>query len=58
MTNSIIFLPEIYFTDTHDSQGRRERRGASFISLYYFHPLTNIQAFVFNFAFEMTIKYV
>ena len=34
-----------------------EGRGPSFIPLYYFHPLTNIETFICNFACEMTIKY-
>ena len=32
-------------------------RGPSFIPLYHFHPLTNIETFICNFACEMTIKY-
>ena len=32
-------------------------RGSSFIPLYHFHPLTNIQTFISNFAREMTIRY-
>ena len=32
-----------------------EEKGLSFIPLYRFHPLTNIQTFIFNFACEMTI---
>ena len=35
----------------------REGRGPSFIPLYHFHPLTNIQIFICNFACEMTITY-
>ena len=31
-----------------------EGRGPSFIPLYHFHPLTNIQTFICNFACEMT----
>ena len=34
-----------------------EERGPSFISLYHFHPLTNIETFICNFACEMTITY-
>ena len=30
-----------------------EERGPSFIPLYYFHPLTNIQTFICNFAREV-----
>ena len=35
-----------------------ERRGPSFILLYHFHPLTNIQTFICNFACEMTIIFL
>ena len=35
----------------------REGRGPSFIPLYHFHPHTNIQTFICNFACEMTITY-
>ena len=45
------------FTDTDDSQDSREGRGPSFIPLYHFHPLTNIEIFICNFACEMTIAY-
>ena len=34
-----------------------EGRGPSFIPLYHSHPLTNIQAFIYNFACEITITY-
>ena len=34
-----------------------EGRGPSFIPLYHFHRLTNIQTFICNFACEMTITY-
>ena len=34
-----------------------ERRGPSFISFYHFHPLTNIETFIWNFASEITITY-
>ena len=34
-----------------------EGRGPSFILLYHFHPLMNIQTFICNFASEMTITY-
>ena len=34
-----------------------EGRGPSFIPLYHFHLLTNIETFICNFACEMTIKY-
>ena len=35
----------------------REGRGPSFIPLYHFHPLTNIEIFICNLACEMTITY-
>ena len=35
-----------------------EGRGPSFIPLYDFHPLANIQTFICNFACEMTITYI
>ena len=31
--------------------------GPSFIPIYHFHPLTNIQTFICNFTREMTITY-
>ena len=34
-----------------------EGRGPFFIPLYQFHPLTNIETFICNFACEMTITY-
>ena len=34
-----------------------EGRGPSFTPLYHFHPLTNIETFICNFACEMTITY-
>ena len=40
---------------THRTAG--EGRGPSFIPLYHFHLLTNIQTFICNFACEMTITY-
>ena len=40
---------------THRTAG--EKRGPSFIALYHFHPLTNIQTFTYNFVREMTIIY-
>ena len=49
------FLSGFSFTDTDDSQDCRGREGRpSFIPLYHFHPLTNIQTFICNFACEMT----
>ena len=34
-----------------------EGRGPSFIPFYHFHPLTNIQIFICNFACEVIITY-
>ena len=34
-----------------------EGRGPSFIPLYHFHSLTNIETFICNSACEMTITY-
>ena len=34
-----------------------EVRGSSVIPLYHFHPLTNIETLICNFAREMTITY-
>ena len=48
------FLSGISFADTDNSQTSREREG---ILLYHFHPLTNMQTFICNFACEMTITY-
>ena len=51
------FLSGFSFTDTDDSHDSRGREGTIFYSLYHFHPLTNIQTFICNFAREMTITY-
>ena len=40
---------------THRIAG--EGRGPSFIPLYHFHLLMNIQTFICNFAYEMTTTY-
>ena len=40
---------------THRTAG--EGRGPFFIPLYHFHPLTNIQKFMCNFAREINIPY-
>ena len=34
-----------------------ERREATFTPLCYFHPLTNIQTFICNFGYKMSITY-
>ena len=46
------FLPTLTI---HRTAG--EGRGPSFIPLYHFHPLTNIETFICNFACEMTMTY-
>ena len=53
----LFFLSGFFFIDTDDSQDSRGREGPSFIPLYHFHPLTNIETFICNFACEMTITY-
>ena len=40
---------------THRTAGEGKR--PSFFPLYHFRPLKNIQTFICNFAFEMTITY-
>ena len=47
------FLSRTLTTDRTAGEGR----GPSFIPLHHFHPLTNIQTFICNFAGEMTITY-
>ena len=47
------FLPQTL--KIHRAAG--EGRGPSFIPLYHFHPLTNIETFICNFACEMNITY-
>ena len=54
---SFFFLSRFFFTDTDNSQDSRGKEGTFFIPLYHFHPLTNIQTFMCNFAREMTITY-
>ena len=43
-----------FFTDTEVFQ---DSRGPSFITLYHFHPPTNIETFICNFACEMAVTY-
>ena len=45
-TPFFFFYQGFSFTDTDDSQDSRGREGTSFIPLYHFHPLTNIQIFI------------
>ena len=57
------FVITVFFLSGFSSQAltiRRaagEGRGPSFIPLYHFHPLTNIETFICNFACEMTMTY-
>ena len=47
------FLSGFSSADTEDSQDSRGREGTTFYStlpLYQFHPLTNIETFICNFA--------
>ena len=55
---TVFFFYQVFFSQTltiHRTAG--EGCGPSFIPLYHFHPLTNIETFICNFAFEMTITY-
>ena len=45
------------FTGTEDSQNCRGMKGMIFIPPYHFHPLTIVQTFICNFAYEMTTTY-
>ena len=54
----ILFFYQGFLSQTltiHRTAG--EGRGPSFIPLCHFHPLTNIEIFICNFACEMTIAY-
>ena len=54
----IFFFYQGFLSQTLTSQRTAgEGRGSFFIPLYHFHPLTNIQIFMCNFAREMTITY-
>ena len=57
----IVFLSGFSFTDTDDSQDSRGREWTILYTiwntLYHFHPLTNLETFIYNFACEMTITY-
>ena len=53
----VFFLSGFSFTDTDESQGSREEMGLFFIPLDHFHPFTNFQTFICNFACEMAITY-
>ena len=51
----IFFSIRVFFQTLMILRTTREGRGPSFIPLYHFHPLKNIQTFICNFACEMTI---
>ena len=54
----VVFFPLGFLSQTltiHRTAG--EVRGPCFISLYHFHPLTNIETFICNFACKITITY-
>ena len=52
------FLSAFFFSRTLTTHRTAEEgRGPFFIPLYHFHPLTNVQTFICNFACEMTITY-
>ena len=53
---AIFFLLRFSVTDIDNSQDSRGWEGNHFILLYLFHPLTNIQTFICNFAYEMTTR--
>ena len=46
---------QVCFLTTHRTTG--ERKGPFFIPLYHFHSLMNIQTFICNFAWEISIHY-
>ena len=58
-----LFLIKFFFLSGFSSQTLTihriagEGRGPSFTSFYHFHPLTNIETFICDFACEMTITY-
>ena len=50
------FSIRVFFHEYWRLTGQQGKRGSHlFILLYRFHPLTNIQAFICDFACEMTI---
>ena len=52
--SGLILFCAFSFGDSQDSMGRK---GKTFIPLYHFCPLTNIQTFIRSFAYEMTSLY-
>ena len=58
LSSNFFFFYQDFLTwtlKTHRTAG--EGRGLSFIPLYHFHSLKNIQSFICNFACEMAITY-
>ena len=53
----LFFLSEFSSQTVAIHRTAGEGRWPSFIPLYHFHPLTNIEIFICNFACEMTITY-
>ena len=51
----LFFFYQGFLSRTLTTHRTAEGRAPSFIPLYLFHPLTNNQAFICNFASEMTI---
>ena len=51
------FSIRVFFTGTDVHRTAGEGRRPSFIPLYHFHPPTNIETFICNFACGMTITY-
>ena len=51
------FSIRVFFHGHGQLTGQQGKGGPSFIPFYHFHPLTNIQAFICNFAGETTIPY-
>ena len=47
----------VFFHAHWQLTGQQRKGGDQLIPLYHFHPLTNIQTFICNFAREMTITY-
>ena len=53
----LFFSIRIFFHGHWQLTGLQGKGGDHLIPLYNFHPLTNIQTFICNFAREMTITY-
>ena len=57
-SSSVFFFYQGFLSQTLTIQTTAgEGRKLSFIPLCHFHPLTNIQTFIFDFACEMTMAY-